>query len=125
MNANEYRADAESFSLPDSAADAVDGTEQEPDVVRVMNNRILRTWSSSSRGIAAAVAGHQPFPFRTLIVCFTIWLIATQAMIFDQVKFDARTQLIEQAARSLGGPRVVVPTERPSNLSSSARLQRL
>ena len=23
------------------------------------------------------------------MVCFTIWLIATEAMIFDQVKFDS------------------------------------
>jgi hypothetical protein len=57
------------------------------------------------------------------MVCFTIWLIATQAMIFDQIKFDERVHLLEQAARPLGGPQVVVPNERPSNLPSGARMQ--
>jgi hypothetical protein len=59
------------------------------------------------------------------MVCFTIWLIATQAMIFDQVKFDERAHLLEQVTRSLGGPQVVVPNERPSNLRTGARIQRL
>jgi hypothetical protein len=42
-----------------------------------------------------------PFPVRTLMVCFTIWLIATEVMVFDQLKFDAKTELLNQAARSL------------------------
>src|SRR5262249_4761604 len=95
MKADEYQGESEPCS---SAMDAADRTERDPEMDRAMNNRILRMRSSSTRGVAAAVGGHRPFPFRTLIVCFTIWLIATQAMIFDQVKFDARTQLLEQAA---------------------------
>ena len=59
------------------------------------------------------------------MVCFTIWLIATQAMIFDQVKFDERAQLLEQTARSLGRSQMAVPSERPSHSSSRAELQRL
>jgi hypothetical protein len=59
------------------------------------------------------------------MVCFTIWLIATQAMIFDQIKFDERAQLLEQTARSFGAPQVVAPTERPSHSSSAAEMQRL
>jgi hypothetical protein len=35
-------------------------------------------------------------------------------MIFDQVKFDERDQLLEQTARSLAAPQVVVPSKRPS-----------
>jgi hypothetical protein len=27
---------------------------------------------------------------RTLMVCFTVWLIATEIMVFDQLKFDAK-----------------------------------
>ena len=56
------------------------------------------------------------FPLRTLMVCFTIWLIATEVLVFDQVKFNARTELLEQAARALRGPEVAVPSERPSDL---------
>jgi hypothetical protein len=118
MKTDVYEGGSEPSS---SAVDAAERTEREPEMDRVMNNRILRTRSSSSRGVAT----HRAFPFRTLIVCFTIWLIATQAMIFDQVKFDVRTQLLEQAARSLGGPQVVVPTERPPRLPGGATIQRL
>jgi len=122
VKADEYQGGSERCS---EAIDAADRTEREPELDRAINNRILRTRSSSSRGAAAAVAGHRAFPFRTVIVCFTIWLIATQAMIFDQVKFDVRTQLLEQTARSLGAPQVVVPTERPPHLSGGATIQRL
>jgi hypothetical protein len=59
------------------------------------------------------------------MVCFTIWLIATQAMIFDQVKFAGRVHLLEQEARSLGGPQVVVPNEPTTNLPTDAKVQRL
>jgi hypothetical protein len=78
-----------------------------------------------SASVATSVATCQRFPLRTLMVCFTIWLIATQAMIFDQVKFDERAHLLEQAARSLGGPQVVVPNEPPSNPPTGAKVQRL
>ena len=40
------------------------------------------------------------FPLRTLVVCFTLWLITTEAFVFDQIKFNTRTDLLEQATRS-------------------------
>jgi hypothetical protein len=122
VKTNEYRGDSEPFSVPYSANDTVDRTEQETQLDRAMRNRI---GNSPSGAAAAAIASRGPFPLRTLIVCFTLWLIATQAMIFDQVKFDERARLLEQTARSLGGPQVVVPNERPSNLPSGATIQRL
>ena len=67
----------------------------------------------------------RPFPLRTLMVCFTVWLIATEVLIFDQIKFDAKAELLEQAARALPEPRVMAPTERPSNLPNSAKMERL
>jgi len=59
------------------------------------------------------------------MVCFTIWLIATQAMIFDQIKFDQRAQLLDRATRSFGVPQVVVPSEPPLNLPTGAKVERL
>jgi hypothetical protein len=67
----------------------------------------------------------KPFPLRTLMVCFTIWLIATEILVFDQVRFNANAELLQQAARALRGPEVVVPTERPSHPSSDVRMQQL
>jgi hypothetical protein len=122
MKTNEYRGNSEPLSVPYSANDTVEWTEQEAEVDRARHKLVS---NSPSGSVAAAVASHGPFPLRTLIVCFTIWLIATQAMIFDQVKFDARAHLFEQATRSLGGPQVVAPSERPSKLPSSAEVQRL
>ena len=66
-----------------------------------------------------------PFPFRTLVVCFTIWLIATEVLVFDQLKFDAKTELLEQAARALRGSQLAVPSERPSNLPGDASMEKL
>jgi uncharacterized protein YdeI (BOF family) len=65
------------------------------------------------------------FPLRTLVVCFTVWLIATEVLVFDQIKFDTRTQLIEQAARGFHGPEVIVPSERSSDLQKGAKMQTL
>jgi hypothetical protein len=65
------------------------------------------------------------FPLRTLVVCFTFWLIATEVLVFDQIKFDTRTHLLEQAARGFHGPEVIVPNERPSHVPSGAKLQTL
>jgi hypothetical protein len=65
------------------------------------------------------------FPLRTLVVCFTVWLIATEVLVFDQIKFDTRTQLLEQAARAFHGPEVIVPSERPSHVQSGAQMQTL
>jgi hypothetical protein len=66
-----------------------------------------------------------PFPVRTLMVCFTIWLIATEVLIFDQVRFNARAELLEQAARALRGPEVMVPSQRPAHLPSNGTMQNL
>jgi hypothetical protein len=125
MKTNQYRGDCELLSVPYSASDTVDRTGQGRELDRVRHSRFLTVRNSPSGAVAAAIARRRPIPLRTLIVCFTIWLIATQAMIFDQVKFDQRAHLIEQASRSLGGPPVIVPNERPSNLPSVAKVQRL
>jgi hypothetical protein len=122
VKTNQYRGDSGPFSVPYSANNTVDRTEQETELDRAMRNRICNSPSGTA---ATAIASRGPFPLRTLIVCFTIWLIATQAMIFDQVKFDERAHLLEQTARSLGGPQVVVPTERPPHLAGGATIQRL
>jgi hypothetical protein len=66
-----------------------------------------------------------PFPLRTLMVCFTIWLIATEVMVFDQLKFDAKAELLNQAARALRGSQLLVPSERPSNLPGNASMEKL
>ena len=65
------------------------------------------------------------FPLRTLMVCFTTWLIATEVLIFDEAKFNANARLLEQAARALRGPEVVVPSERPSDFPSDAKMHKL
>jgi len=119
MKTNEYRGDFESCALPDPANEPADRSEEH----RTMSNRIFAR--DLPTGLVAAFTGRPQFPLRTLMVCFTIWLIATEAMIFDQVKFDERAHLLEQTARSLGAPQVVVPTERPTNVPNSATTQRL
>jgi hypothetical protein len=125
MNMNEDRSDSEPFSLPDLATGAQDVNEQSLEVGRATNHRVVRAGNAPGGPIAASVAIRRPFPLRTLMVCFTIWLIATQAMIFDQIKFEERAQLLEQAARSLGAPQMAVPSEGPLNSSSGAEMQRL
>ena len=67
----------------------------------------------------------KPFPLRTLIVCFTIWLIATEILVFDQARFNANAELLQQAARALRGPEVLVPSERPAHPQSDVRMQQL
>jgi hypothetical protein len=125
MKTNQDRGDAAPFSVPYSANDMVDRTDQGPELDRPGHNRIFRMGNSPSGAIAPAIASRGPFPLRTLIVCFTIWLIATQAMIFDQVKFAERVHLLEEATRPLGGPQVVVPNEPTSNLPTGAKVQKL
>jgi|SRR6187431_3543779 hypothetical protein len=123
METNQYRGDSGPFSVAYPVNDTLELTDQGPELDRAGHNRFVG--NSPSGTDAAAIASRVPFPFRTLIVCFTIWLIATQAMVFDQIKFDQRAHLIEQEARSLGVPQVVVPNERPSNLPPDAQVQRL
>jgi len=78
-----------------------------------------------SEDTAVAVSDRRSFPLRTLMVCFTIWLIATEVLIFDQIKFNVRTEILEQATRAIRGSRLLVPTERPSNLQGDAKMERL
>jgi hypothetical protein len=121
MKTSEYQGDSEPFSMPYSAIETVDRTYNGPDLDRSEHNRVN---NSPSGAFAAGIASRGPFPFRTLIVCFTVWLIATQAMIFDQIRFETRAHLLEQAVRPLGGPQVVIPNGRSSNLPNGA-VQRL
>ena len=73
----------------------------------------------------AATSDRRPFPLRTLMVCFTVWLIATEVLIFDQIRFNAKAQLVEQAARALRGPQLIVPSERTPQLSDRAKMEKL
>jgi hypothetical protein len=67
-----------------------------------------------------------PFPLRTLMVCFTIWLIATEVLVSEQIKFNAKAELLDQAARALrGSQQLMAPRERPSNLPGDAPMQKL
>jgi hypothetical protein len=59
------------------------------------------------------------------MICFTVWLIASEVLIFDQIKFNVRAELLEQATRALRGPQLLEPTERPSHLSGAAKMERL
>jgi hypothetical protein len=117
VKTNQYRKDSEPFSVLYSANDTVDRIDQGPEVDRAGGNRVFRVGNSPSG------ASRGSFPVRTLVVCFTIWLIATQAMVFDQLKFEERAHLLEQEARSLGVPQVVLPNEQPFNPSTRANAQ--
>ena len=65
------------------------------------------------------------FPLATLIICFTTWLIATEVLIFNEIKFNANAQLLEQTARALRGSQIWVPTEPQSNLPGDAKMEKL
>jgi hypothetical protein len=67
----------------------------------------------------------KPFPLRTLMVCFTLWLVATEILVFDQVRFNANAELLQQAVRAFRGPEVIAPTERPAHVPSDLRMQNL
>jgi hypothetical protein len=130
------------FSLPlldDTQSDAVDSKRVAPaNVSRTTHYTSLARGTRKSRQREIALPfGTQlslrmkiiefprEFPLRTLVVCFTVWLIATEVLVFDQIKFDTRTHLLEQAARGFHGPEVIVPNERPSDVPSSAKMQAL
>jgi len=68
--------------------------------------------------------GRRRFPFRTLIICFTAWLIATEVLVFDELKFYTNVEIVEQAARVLRGPQVIVPSE-PSDSSGAIKMENL
>ncbi len=59
------------------------------------------------------------------MICFTIWLIATEALIFDQIKFNIRIEALEQATRAIHGAQLLVPTERTSHLPDAAKMEKL
>jgi len=59
------------------------------------------------------------------MVCFTIWLIATEVLIFDQIKFNVRIELLEQAAEAIRGSQQLVPTQRPSNSAGAPKMEKL
>jgi len=121
---NQYRSGSEPFSTLYSANDTVGKTEQGAEIDRAGNNPVFSSGNSPT-GPGAGITNRRPFPLRTLMVCCTIWLLATQAMIFDQIKFDERAHLIEQEARSFGAPQVIVPNEGQAKLPTDATLQRL
>jgi hypothetical protein len=81
--------------------------------------------STTSEDSAAAVSNRRSFPLGTLMVCFTIWLIATEILVFDQIKFSVRAQLIEQASRAIHGSQLLVPAERPSHFPGAAKMEKL
>ncbi len=85
----------------------------------------MNTSEFASDDLPIAVSNRRSLPLRTLMVCFTIWLIATEVLIFDQIKFNIRTELIEQTTQALRGPQLSVPTERPSNIPGKAKMQKL
>jgi hypothetical protein len=89
-----------------------------------MSNQILGSGESTS-GVVSVVSCRRSYPLRTLIVCFTAWLITTEALVFNQVKFDAKAELLEQATRPLRGPQVLIPTERPSSVPADRSMERL
>jgi hypothetical protein len=81
--------------------------------------------SNASDDAAMVVSNRRSFPLGILMVCFTLWLIATEALIFDQIKFNTRIELLEQATRAIRGSQLLVPPERPSNLPGAAKMEKL
>ena len=94
------------------------------DADRTVANRVRESGDSPNAPIAA-ISRRRSFPLRTLMVCFTAWLIATEVLIFDEVRFNANAALLEQAARALRGPEVVAPSERSPDVPSDARMHKL
>lgn len=125
MKTNQFGDDAEPVTVAYSRDATVESADQGLEINPAGPNRVFWVGNSPGRAVATAIASRRPFPLRTLMVCFTVWLIATQAMIFDQIKFEERAHLLEQAAQSFGAPQVIVPNGQPSNLSTGAYVQRL
>jgi len=89
-----------------------------------MNNQIVRKVDSLDGSVASA-HGRRAFPLRTLMICFTSWLIATEILIFDQARFKAKVELLDEAAHALRGPELIVPNEQVLNPSGSPKLEGL
>jgi len=98
--------------------------EEATDTDRAIANRTFGSGDLPSAP-GAAISRRNLFPFRTLMVCFTIWLVATEVLIFDQIKFNVRIDLLEQATRATRGPQLLAPTERSSNLPGVAKMENL
>jgi hypothetical protein len=81
--------------------------------------------STASDGAAMVVSNRRSFPLGILIVCFTIWLIATEVLISEQIKFNIRIELLEQATRAIRGPQLLIPPEQQSNLPGVAKMDKL
>ena len=81
--------------------------------------------STTAEDGAVAVSQRRSFPLRTLMICFTSWLVATEILIFDQIKFNVRAELVEQATRAIHGSQVLVPTERPSSPPGGTKMEKL
>jgi hypothetical protein len=122
MNQSSHTADERSSDNRDEAVRRAIQNRIGGDLT--MSSQILAGGESPNRA-AWQVLDRRSFPLRTLMVCFTIWLIATEVLVFDQVKFDARAKLLDQAARAFRGPQVIVPSERPSNFAIGEEMQRL
>jgi len=89
-----------------------------------MSNQIIGNADSLDSSVAS-IRGRRGFPLRTLMVCFTTWLIATEILICDQARFNAKVELLNEAAQALRGPQVIVPNEQLLNPSSSAKMEGL
>jgi hypothetical protein len=85
----------------------------------------MNTSDSPFDNPVAAVSDRRSFPLRTLMICCTVWLVATEILIFDHIKFNIRTELLEQATQAIRRPQLLVPTERPSHLSGAAKMEKL
>ena len=81
--------------------------------------------STTLESSALAVSNRRSLPLRTLMVCFTIWLVATEILVFDQIKFNVRTEILEQAAPAIHGSQLLVPTERPPSLPGGTKMEKL
>lgn len=98
--------------------------EEAMDADRARANRTFRSGDLPS-ATGAAISRRNSFPSRTLMICFTIWLVATEVLIFDQIKFNVRIDLLEQATRASRAPQLLAPTERSSNLPGVAKMEKL
>jgi hypothetical protein len=89
-----------------------------------MSNEIIGNADSLDSSVAS-IRGRPAFPLRTLMVCFTTWLIASEILICGQARFNAKVELLNEAAQALRRPQVVVPNEHLLNPSSSAKMEEL
>ena len=87
----------------------------------------------ANNGVAAPCEAHlsfimntsesrKGFPLRTLMVCVTVWLVATEVLVYDLSKFDAKAQLLDEVTRGLRGADITAPGEQSSNLSGNETL---